>query len=325
MNGSAVRARLFLASIVAVLPVVGIVLPAIGLGARLGATIASHWSGSGPADGFASTWGAFRIFTGITVVVTIAAIVTAVLAARRSVPKTVPAVLTLVAGFTACAWTVAAWATADAATQADARLGARLLILLAAVACACLVDVLLPPGPTPRTPAGRRPALTADPQERISWTGVTGSRALAVIAAAVALAFIGSVVLALTLRQGGLWTAVILFAVLTALSIALVQVRITIDRRGIRLEPALLHAPLIRIRLENLASVTADTIEPTQWGGWGFRISGAGLAYVARRGPGLIITRRTGSAVAITVDQPEQPAAAANALIAQHVDNTGAR
>ncbi|WP_286344156.1 hypothetical protein [Frondihabitans sucicola] len=61
----------------------------------------------------------------------------------------------------------------------------------------------------------------------------------------------------------------------------------------------------------------AGTIEPSRWGGWGFRISGSGIAYVARRGPGIVISRRSGRSIAITVDNPEQRAALANALLAR--------
>jgi len=310
-------ARTAVAAVIALLPLLALAIAATMLRPSLGAEIASHWGNSGPADGFSATWSSFWTFGAITAGLAILAVVTVVFAARQSVPRTIPMVLGMVAGLTACAWIIPAWATADAATPGAARLGARLLVMAAAVAAGAAIYLLLPPNKPPLSPDAEAPTLPLADDERVFWTGLTGSRVLEIATAFVGLLFVGMVVLAVVLREGSAWTGVVIMGIATLLALALTPARLTIDRRGIRLSSALLRIPLIRVALDNIESVTADTIDPMKWGGWGYRISGAGLAYVARRGPGIVITRSGGNGVAITVDDPAQPAAVANALIAQ--------
>jgi hypothetical protein len=279
--------------------------------------MASHWSSPGPADGFSPTWPSFWTFAPITAALAIVAVILAVLSARQEVPRVFTALMASLAGFTALAWVVPAWASADAVTPAEARLGARMLLILLAVASGTAVYLLLPPTVPTVSDGAERPTLSLAPGERVSWTGLTGSRVLEAVTALVGVLFLAAVVVAVVLHESAAWTPVVIFGLATLSALALAPARLTVDRRGIRLVSALLRIPLIRVKLENIDSVAATTIEPMQWGGWGFRVSGAGLAYVARRGPGLVIGRRGGGAVAITIDGPEQPAAVANALISR--------
>jgi hypothetical protein len=150
--------------------------------------------------------------------------------------------------------------------------------------------------------------------ERVAWSGVIVSRSLEAAIGLLAAIFLGTLILALVTRQGETWTAVIVLLLATLSALLLVSLRLTVDQRGIRLVSVLLRVPLIRVKLENIDTVTADTINPASRRGWGYRIGPAGIAYVARRGPGIIISRHTGGAIAITVDHSEEPAAA-NCLI----------
>jgi hypothetical protein len=226
------------------------------------------------------------------------------------------AIATTVGGATALAWIVPAWATADAPRPEEATLGPRLALLVIVLACGAAVYLLLPASPAPRTAASGRPSMSLAHGDRVSWTGVIVSRALEIAVTLMCVVFLAVLATALFSRQGAAWVAVVVLFVATLSTFLLVPVRLTVDRRGIRLVSVLLRVPLIRVPLENIDTVTADAIDPMSWGGWGYRVSGAGIAYVARRGPGIVITRRSGGAVAITVDAPEQPAAVANGLIA---------
>ena len=53
------------------------------------------------------------------------------------------------------------------------------------------------------------------------------------------------------------------------------------------------------------------------WGGWGYRIMPDRSAVVLRSGPGLVVTSTSGKQFAITIDDPEEPAALLQALAAR--------
>lgn len=305
------------AVVVAVLPPLALAIAALTFGPRLGDQVASHWSGDASTpDGFTSTWGSFWVVAGVTAVLTAAAVAGIALAGHPRVSRLWTALAVLTAGSVAGAWIATAWATADAAAPAEAALGGRLAILVAAPVCAALVYAALPPTVPPQPADAAVPAARLHAGDRLAWSGTTGSGVLVFAVALVAVVFVGTLVVAVLTGAAAAWiTAGVLF--LAAGSAALlVPVRLTVDRRGVRLSSALLRVPLIRVRLDDIQSVTAGTIEPAQWGGWGYRISSAGVGYIARRGPGLIVRRRQGGAVAITIDHPEQPASVANALAA---------
>lgn len=308
--------RLLSALALAVSPAVAIALAGLVIGPHLGAEMASHWSGDASRpDGFSPTVTSFWGFAAITVALTVGGVIGVVVVARGGGSRVWPMTATLIAGFTACAWIVAAWATADATDPRHAALGARLVIMLVPAAVGALVYVLLPPAPMTQTDTATAPVVPVGAGDRLAWSGVTGSWVLAVAVGVVGAIFVAVLAGWVLTRQPGLLisASVLLLATLSAL--LLEPVRLTVDRRGIRLSSVLLRVPLIRIRLEDIDEAVADAIDPARWGGWGYRISGAGVAYIARKGPGVIIKKHGGGAVAITIDDPDQPAAVANALV----------
>lgn len=313
-----VRLRGVAAGLVALVPAAGFAVSIRVFGPRLGAQIATHW-GTGPRpNGFSPTWGLmFWVAVGVTALATIGAIVAVVVATTAPARSTrlVAGGAVLVAVFMASTWVTGAWATADAADVHDATLGWRLLLLVAAPVLGWIVYVLLPvPAGSTSEPA-RQPYVSFGPTERAAWTGVISSRLFIGLGAG-ALAFaVLFLVLALVGRQGGLWTGVIVCALILVVMVWMTPARLTADRRGIRLVSTILRVPIIRVRLENIREVSVDTVLASQWGGWGYRLSGAGVAYVTRSGPGIVITRTSGSPIAITVDDPDGPAAVVNGLL----------
>lgn len=307
--------RVVVAFLLAGSPLAGIVLAGLMLKPRLGPEMASHWSGAAVRpDGFSSTNEMFWTFAAITVALSAVGLVGVVAVARDQGSRVWPAVATLMAGFIACAWIAAAWATADSPDLQHAALGARLTIMLIPVAAAACIYLLLPPTPVVEADEAEALTLPAASGDRLAWSGTTGSPVLAIAVSVTALLFAAMVVIALVGREPAalIGAGIMLLATLAAL--LLEPVRLTVDQRGIRLTSVLLRIPLIRVRLNDIAEAVAATIEPARWGGWGYRISGAGIAYVARKGPGIVIQRRNGTAVAITIDRPEDPAAVANTL-----------
>jgi hypothetical protein len=296
-------------------PLVGLGVAGLIIGPHLGAEIASHWSGNASKpDGFSPTVSSFWGFAAITVALTGGGVVGVAVVARGGGSRAWPMTTTLIAGFTACAWIAAAWATADASDPQHAALGGRLAIMVVPAALGALVYVLLPPARITRTDAATAPPMSLTAGDRLAWTGITGSRILAVAVVVVGTIFAAVLVGWILTRQPGLLVSASVLLLATLSALLLQPVRLTVDRRGIRLSSALLRVPLIRVRLDDIEQVLAGTVDPARWGGWGYRISGAGVAYVARKGPGLIIKKRSGGAVAITINNPEQPAAVANTL-----------
>lgn len=308
-------ARVIVVLLLTLSPIIGLVLAGLVIGRHLGAEMASHWSGNASRpDGFSPTVSSFWGFAAITVALTVGGVVGVFVVARGAGSRAWPMTTALIAGFTACAWTAAAWATADAADLQHAALGGRLAIMLIPAALGAFVYVLLPPVRTTQTDAATAPIVSAGVGDRLAWSGVTGSWVLAVAVGVLGVVFAAVLVGWIVTRQPGLLVSASVFLLATLSALLLQPVRLTVDRRGIRLSSALLRIPLIRIRLDDVDEVLADTIDPARWGGWGYRISGSGVAYVARKGPGLIIKKRSGGAVAITIDNPEQPAGVANTL-----------
>lgn len=95
---------------------------------------------------------------------------------------------------------------------------------------------------------------------------------------------------------------------------ALCVFRVTVDERGLRITSGLLGIPLKCIAPAKIAAIEVTTLEPMQWGGWGYRIMPGRSAIILRRGPGLVITQHDERQFAITLDEPEEPASTLLAL-----------
>jgi hypothetical protein len=307
------------AVVAALVPAALLVVVAVTIGPRLGDTLASHWSGGGPADGFSGTWSSFAVVAVIVAVLT-AVSVAAALTRRGRPSRFISGGAASFAGLVACAWVATALATAAAPTPEEAVAGWTPLLSIAGLAWGVVVGVLA-------TGSGVRAAV--DPQidglvavrpvalrpgERLAWSGTTGSRVFLVMGSAL---IVGAIVGGVVLSSTGASSAVVYAAVLLIAGVAVLalgRVRLTIDRRGVRLVSALFGVRLLRVRLEDVAGVETETLDPLSWGGWGLRVSKRGTAYVTGRRPGIVVRRRDGSAVAVTIDDAESAASVAAAL-----------
>lgn len=92
-----------------------------------------------------------------------------------------------------------------------------------------------------------------------------------------------------------------------------IRLRVSVDWRGLRVV-SLFGIPLKRIALDQVAVVEATEVRPMDWGGWGYRVMPGRSAVVLRSGPGLVVTTAADKQFAITIDDPEQPAALLQAL-----------
>ncbi|WP_104108226.1 hypothetical protein [Nocardioides sp. 616] len=271
--------------------------------------VPTHWDGTDEVDGTTSLT-AFTLGAGG--VATVGSLVgLAVLAARAHLRITEVAVA---AGW--LAWLLPSvyltvMVNARGATSAgEVHLGYQwvAVVLVVPVAAAAAIWWLLPrqSGEVPVGPP--HSSLTLGEDERVVWVGQARSRVLLGLASVAATA--GAVLT--------IWSS---FAGLTTLGVALLlslmhYLTVRVDREAVTVTWGPLRFLRHRLPLDTLAGARIEQIEPLRWGGWGYRVSTRGRAAVVRRGSGLVLTLRTGSEFAVTVDRPEGAVELVNALLA---------
>lgn len=308
----------------ALVGVLGLVPMAIVLGtaaswwSRLPERMPTHWSGVTEPDGFSSRSG--------TVALTLAfAVVGAVVCAAAcwwhprnpSLARGVAATGASVAGLFATAWLASGLAVLAAPSAEDAILGWRLALLPVGVAWG-LVGLLLPGGASAaqrraaeERSARAKPAPHRDigPGERLSWSVVLVPRWLVAVAGG-ALVVLVIVAFFVPSTIPGLVPAAVVTVVFS-------RIEVTVDHRGLRVVAGLVRVPIKRIPLEQVEQARAEDIRPTDWGGWGYRVTPGRSALVLRAGPALVVEQRDGRRFAATVDDPESAAALLNGLKAR--------
>jgi hypothetical protein len=295
---------------------------------RLPGRIATHWGASGRPDGFTGTT---AFWASLLVVATVAALagVAALWPGRRTTDRPAPTpagaaaprpgrrttdrwALTAagaVAGGAAGIWLTTATAALAGGT-AEARLGWRFLWFLAGPAWGAVVWAVA--GRTGDAGGAGAAATVTEPMalrpgER---AGFTATLRLPMVLGVTAAAAVLVAPLAVTVAPA-LWP-VLAVPVLGGLMLG--QVRVTADRRGLRLTAGVLGVPVRRIPLADIVAATAAHIEPMTWGGWGYQVLPGRSALVLRAGPGLVLDLRDGRRFAVTLDDPRTPAALLTAL-----------
>lgn len=173
-------------------------------------------------------------------------------------------------------------------------------------------------------PADDRPAAQAPdaydrlplgPGEVAGWSRGTGSGTLTALGAAFVLAGLASLSL-------GPWPLAFLLLVVGVPGLALAQVRVTVDRRGLTVAPALTARPRIRVPLADVEAATVREVDPvTDFGGWGYRVRAHRTGLVLRSGEALVVRREGGREFAVTVPDARTAAALLNTLVARREGN----
>lgn len=165
------------------------------------------------------------------------------------------------------------------------------------------------PGPTAAAP-GPVPAMELGDTERVSWTRVVVSRPLAALGAVL------TVVGAALALAGASPVAPIALVGASVLVAAASTARVTVDRRGLRVGLGPFGWPRIVVPSAEIVSATAADVSPAEFGGWGYRIAPGASAVILRSGPALVVTRRSGRRLAVTVDDPVTAAGLLNGISA---------
>jgi len=271
---------------------------------RLPETVPTHWDGVGLPDGFSSrtaTWSwlfAVAVLAGLTAV--------AAVLVRGRTPAGARGLLGLAGGtggFAAAIWLVSATTTLAGGDPEAARLGWHLGWLPVGLAWAAVPYGIAGRTPVRPIPISRSAAgLTLAPGEHAAWMVTLRPRLLVTAAA---LGILAVAVVAVTIES---WVWPVTVVPLLALALFW-EVQVTVDHRGLRVVAGLLGLPLKRIPVAGIASASAEHIDPTRWGGWGYRILPGRSALVLRSGPGLVLQLRDGRRFAVTVEDPDTPAA----------------
>lgn len=307
---------------------VALAAPALAVGATgwlwggiLDAGVASHWSDLGAADGTLPALGVFSA----TLTVTVAALILGVVLV--SLPRLGGRFTRAglfwagsVAAIAAAGWLIPAGLTVQAGSPERAVLGGWVVALLAAILYGAVPYLLAPPAERHDT---REPETLPTPlrsTETGAWSRtVTGKVFVYATLLLVAIAAAVEIPLVLLGDPGaGAVSLVILGAAAVALA-SFIRVRITVDWRGLRIVSLLFRIPLKRIPLERIRRADAADLKAGEWGGWGYRIMPGRSALILRTGPGLIITTTDDREFAVTLSDPEVPAALLNTLRATSV------
>ncbi|BBH67603.1 hypothetical protein ACTI_42880 [Actinoplanes sp. OR16] len=283
--------------------------------------IATHWSGSGPADGWSSADGFWLTMLIIGVLSGLTALAAAAVTSRSTdnpaddVRRTAAGRglvigVASVSGGAAGVWV--ATATATLANPADPRLGWRFGWFVIGMAWGLVAWLIAGRAPVIDVPAEPPvDALDLGPTERAAFS--TTLRAPLMFGLMLASTAVVVIVAVLTLP--GVW---LVAPIPLLLGLVFARIRVTADRRGLRLVAGLAGLTFKHIPLDQI--VTAETAEiiPTEWGGWGYRVKPGRSALVLRGGPGLVLNLRDGRRFAVTMDDPRTPAALINGLKTSH-------
>jgi hypothetical protein len=222
------------------------------------------------------------------------------------------------AGLSTCLWLTTAGVTL-AAGDGEPKLGAWLLLTFVACGYGLLPFFLAQKWVAPKSSPQPADAGAADRGD--TWSRTATSPVMAGAAALVMLG--GAVAVATLLADDGrnsspatIALVLIVVGLILTLTLAFVQVRVSVDRRGLRVVSRLVGIRLKQVSLDRVESAFADTVNPLQLGGWGYRLTAGRTAVVLRSGEALVVNLRRGNQFAVTVDDSQTAAALLNALSA---------
>ncbi|WP_154814858.1 hypothetical protein [Actinophytocola xinjiangensis] len=106
--------------------------------------------------------------------------------------------------------------------------------------------------------------------------------------------------------------------ILAGVAVALLsRASVIVDRRGVTVTFTALRWPRKVIGLAEIETASAETVAPSEFGGWGYRIVPGASGLVLRRGAALVLTRPSGRRFVVTVDDAQTAASVVNGLRAR--------
>lgn len=315
-RGSGGRGRIALAVVALWLPAIAILLSWSAWSNQLPKTLPIHWSGTGTPDGFGATDSIFIttlcFAVGAAVVGTLCAYLPVV---RPLLRRGILGFAGLVGGVAASAWILSGWLTIQAGGDPEqAVLGAWVILPLLGTAWGVVPWVLHPKtAVAARSGNGLRPIPLASTE-----TGAWSRTSTGVAFIWVAIGFVvltGGLTIPLVLNEGvnGIFPGVVML-IATLLIVSFIRIRVTVDRRGLRVVSTTLGIPFKRIPLHEIDAVQTEELVPMQWGGWGYRVMPGRSAVVLHGGEGIVVTRSNGTLFAVSIPDAATGASLLEAL-----------
>lgn len=311
------RLRQVIAALTMLVPALAICLSYLAWASALPTEVASHWSGTGAPDDSLPTVPVLITTLAVSVVAAVGAIVLLALPKpHMRTKRVIMLLLGLVAGSAAGVWIIPTWLTVQAGSVEGAVLGFWVIPMAAASLWGVIPAAILPAQPM-HFPGATPVAMELGETEVGAWSRTI--TAMMFVWVTLGIGALAAVIYVPLLMEGGIEVAgfgliVMVAAVLVCASF--IRLRVSVDWRGLRVV-SLFGIPLKRIPLDQVAVVESTDIRPMDWGGWGYRVMPGRSAVVLRSGPGLVVTTASGKQFAITIDDPEQPAALLQALAAR--------
>lgn len=285
-------------------------------GSRLPAELPTHWGVSGPADGVSST----STFTWIMFAIAVAASIIGTVFVWRAprnrwVSRGMVAATAATAAFIAAMWLTSAALSIDVSDPYSVVLGGGVLPAMLSPLYGLIPMTLVHKGYTrPVAPADEVAIapVTLAPGQTAATSSFIVSPMFVWITIFVAALMLPAIVLPLLFEEhlpAGYSISMTLLAIVSILLAAvLCAYRVQADWRGLRVKSWLFGIPLKRIPLANIESASAATLEPMEWGGWGYRWMPGRSAIIRKRGPGLVVDRVGGRQFAVSVNNPAEEA-----------------
>ncbi|MDY7527252.1 MULTISPECIES: hypothetical protein [unclassified Cryobacterium] len=306
------RARDVLAAVAVWVPLAAVVTTWLIWREELPTDLPRQWG----SHGVSSTWPTWMAIA-LLVVVCLASALIATFALREGAAPTRRKTFLwsgFAAGLATGGWLMIAGSTITSGPGAEPQVGAWPLLLMALLGYG-LIPFLLAHRWVAAEPEHHPVEVVLGPTEIGAWiTTVTvplfAIVSLALFAAAAAL-------LILTTREGepgaDVFGAVVLL-LLAVLMLGFARLRISVDWRGLKVVTWFLGIALKTIPLTDIESVHTNTLEPMHWGGWGYRFMPGRSAIILRTGPGVVVTLTNGKQFALSLNEPETPAALLSTL-----------
>jgi hypothetical protein len=278
---------------------------------RLPDPLASHWGPTGQPDGSMPGWAgllstaALVVFAGLGLSILLARHVEG---RRNPSPESLGLTSFVSALAVGLAW-VTVYLNLDATSWEQAKRLSWWLVLV--VVIVALVGGLAGYRvgrknlPVPRAPITWAPVTELRPGEIVAWVGSASSpgQLLAIVPGIVALVLVPAPFQ---------WIGIMLIVLGSLLS--RVVIRVGADGLTVLLGGVL---PVKSIPVEKIDVAAADHIDPSRWGGWGYRLIADASAVVIRAGDGIVVNLTNGRRFAVTVDDAATGAGLLNGLVAR--------
>lgn len=282
---------------------------------ELPAPVASHWGADGTVNGLSTLDGVVGVMLGVGGVLVLFFGAVTLWLGQASFTRRIGAAATIWSALFLSILTVGTLAVQRGLS--DARDvggigGVLALAIVSSVAAAVVVGIVVPGDPREPTRQpidARAPRATVSAEEHAVWIGRVESRAAVLVGLAAA-----GLVVALMVWTG-LWAlllvAVLLFALVATMSVAVVRV----DSTGVTVRSPL-GVPRMMVPLDEVVRADVRDVLPfREFGGWGWRVGRGGrVGVVLRAGESLLLERTGGRSVVVTVDGAAAAAGLINSL-----------